>query len=74
MVCEIKLPRNFTKVANHNEVGNDILVNVSDDLRENYVNEMVQDESQEDDDEAEWEIEGDFERNAFDFIVDDEHN
>ena len=35
---------------------------------------MVQDESQEDDDEAEWEIEGDFERKAVDFIVDDEHN
>ena len=64
-------------MANHNEVGNEILVNLSDDLRENYVNEMVQDESQEadgEDDEAEWEIEGDFERNAFDFIVDDEHN
>ena len=61
-------------MANHNEVGNDILVNVSDDLRENYVNEMVQDESQEDDDEAEWEIEGDFERKAVEFIVDDEHN
>ena len=29
---------------------------------------------QEDDDEVEWEIEGDFERNAFDFIVDDKHN
>ena len=56
-----------------NEVGNDIFVNASDELRESYVNEMVQDESQEDDDEAEWEIEGDFERNAFDFIVDDEH-
>ena len=61
-------------MAKHNEVGNDILVNVSDDLRENNVNEMVQDESQEDDDEAEWEIEGDFERNAFDFIVRDKHN
>ena len=56
-----------------NEVGNDIFVNASDELRESYVNEMVQDDSQEDDDEAEWEIEGDFERNAFDFIVDDEH-
>ena len=45
---------------------------MSDDLRDVY--EMVQDESQEadgEDCEGEWEIEGDFERNTFDFIIDD---
>ena len=37
-----------------------------------YVNERNEDEDENDDDAAEWRFEDDFERNAFDFILDDE--
>ena len=45
---------------------------LSDDLREGYVNELDKNES-EDDEDTEWGLEDDFNRNAFDdFIIDDE--
>ena len=47
------------------------MVGVADDLREGYVNERNEDEDENDDD-AEWGFEDDFERKAFDFILDDE--
>ena len=47
-------------------------VKLSDDLREAYVNELDENES-EDDEDTEWGLEDDFSRNAFDdFIIDDE--
>ena len=47
-------------------------VQLSDDLREGYVNELDENES-EDDEDTEWGLEDDFNRNAFDdFIIDDE--
>ena len=53
------------------EISNDNLVSVSDDLREGYENEIIEDESEENDGDTEWGLEGDFERNAFGFIIDD---
>lgn len=55
-----------------NEISNGNLVGISDDLREGCVNEIVVDESEENDNDTEWGLEGDFERNVFDFIIDDE--
>ena len=47
-------------------------VQLSDDLREGYVNELDENES-EDDEDTEWGLEDDFNRNAFDdFVIDDE--
>ena len=47
-------------------------VQFSNDLREDYVNELYENES-EDDEDAEWGLEDDYNRNAFDdFIIDDE--
>ena len=47
-------------------------VQLSDDLREGYVNELDENES-EDDEDTEWGQEGDFNRNVYDdFIIDDE--
>ena len=47
-------------------------VQLSDDLREGYKHELDEKES-EDDEDTEWGLEGDFDRNAFeDFIIDDE--
>ena len=47
-------------------------VQLSDDLREGYEHELDENES-EDDEDTEWGLEGDFDRNAFeDFIIDDE--
>ena len=47
-------------------------VQLSDDLRRGYVNELDENES-EDDEDTEWGLEDDFNRNAFDdFIIDDE--
>ena len=47
-------------------------VQLSDDLREGYVNELDENES-EDDEDTEWGLEDDFNRNAFDdIIIDDE--
>ena len=47
-----------------NEICNHNLVGVSDDLREGYVIEIDEDELEEDDDDTEWGLEGDYERNA----------
>ena len=55
-----------------NEIFNDNLVGLSDNLRENCVNEIVEDESEEDENDTEWGLEDDFERNVLDFIIDDE--
>ena len=50
----------------------DNFVQLSDDLGEGYVNELDENES-EDDEDTEWGLEDDFNRNAFDdFIIDDE--
>ena len=47
-------------------------VQLSDDLRRGYVNELDENES-EDDEDTEWGLEDDFNRNAFDdFVIDDE--
>ena len=40
-------------------------------IYKSYVNEIVENES-DDDCDTEWGLDGDFERNAFDFIIDDE--
>lgn len=55
-----------------NEISNDNLVGLSHNLRENCVNEIVEDESEEDENDTECGLEDDFERNVFDFILDDE--
>lgn len=54
-----------------NEISSENLAVVSDDLQKSYVNEIVENES-DDDCDTEWGLDGDFERNAFDFIIDDE--
>ena len=47
-------------------------VQLSADLREDYVNELDENDS-EDDEDTEWGLEDDFKRNTFDeFIIDDE--
>ena len=48
------------------------MVGVADNLREGYANERNEDEDENEDDDAEWGFEDDFERNAFEFIIDDE--
>jgi len=58
--------------ATSNEISNENLVTISGDLRNGYVNETVENESEEDECDTEWGLEGDFERNAFDFVIDDE--
>lgn len=51
-----------------NEISNGNLEGIFNDLREGYVNEVVEDESEEDGNNREWR----FERNTFDYIIDDE--
>lgn len=59
-------------VISSNEIFNDNFVGISNDLREAYVSEVVEDESEEDSNNGEWRFEGNFERNTFDCNIDDE--
>ena len=48
------------------------MVGLSDNFRKNCVNKIVEDESEEDENDTEWGLEDDFQRNVFDFMIDDE--
>ena len=59
-------------VISSNEIFNDNFVGISNDLREGYVNEVVEHESEEYGNNRELRFEGNFKRNTFDYIIDDE--
>lgn len=54
------------------EISNDNLEGIFNDLREGYVNEVVEHEPEEDGNNRELRFEGNFKRNTFDYIIDDE--
>lgn len=54
------------------EISNDNLEGIFNDLREGYVNEVVEHESEEYGNNRELRFEGNFKRNTFDYIIDDE--
>ena len=56
-------------VISSNEIFNDNFVGISNDLREGYVSEVVEDESEEDSNNGEWRFEGNFERKPLTTIL-----